>query len=570
MAWERFGFEFNATGADQVASAIGRIQNAIQSLGRTVGGQQTAGGLFIPGRPAGWAQRPGGLFVPNAPPGWAQGPGGVTRPNVPHGWVQTESGLFVPPTRARPAPPPPSAPPPPTRPAATPPPPSPQEVADTTKDVLERFGFGRLLASYAAVGSTIGIAGAFGMGLWRLSGGRFAAQIEMERVALQSLLGRERAEEMLRWAVEFARVTPVETAQVVQAMRRLSAYGFGVEELPSRVQAFVDAATALGAGAEGIERLAYVMGQIRATRQGVEMGEVRQLAQLGLSIDRLVNASMGTQFQTPQEAVAYLKQFTGAEAEAILSRGLQRLFGGTAQTLGLSTTIGLLETAFDSLRIAMEPVGEVVNRLVRGFLKGLVVIGEFVESLNRMTRGGLGFGLLLGALVGGFSLLIAALRTLVAAVQSVAANMYRVSMQIGGGGVAPPGASRFNRFLFGAGMAGGFALPFLPPEVQEAVGSIVGWTLMGIGLGSAVAPGKGTAIGGIVGLIIGLISAFTSLGGQRQTLEEIEVNTRQSAEALGEIRDLLVFGGGPRARAILSRVEFENAVATILGLAGRI
>jgi len=570
MAWERFGFEFNATGADQVASAIGRIQNALQSLGRTVGGQQTAGGLFIPGRPAGWAQRPGGLFVPWAPPGWTQGPGGVTRPAAPHGWVQTESGLFVPPTRARPAPPPPSAPPPPARPAATPPPPpSSREVADVTENVLERFGFGRLLASYAAVGSTIGIAGAFGMGLWRLSGGRFAAQLEMERVALQSLLGRDRAEEMLRWAVEFARVTPVETAQVVQAMRRLTAYGFGAEELPSRVQAFVDAATALGAGAEGIERLAYVMGQIRATRQGVEMGEVRQLAQLGLSIDRLVNAAMGTQFQTPQEAVAYLRQFTGAEAEAILSRGLQRLFGGTAQTLGLSTTIGLLETAFDSLRIAMEPVGEVVNRLVRGFLKGLVVIGEFVESVNRMTRGGLGFGLLLGALMGGFSLLVAALRTLVAAIQSVAANMYRVSMQISGAGVAPPGMSRFNRALFGIGMVGGLALPFLPPEMQEALGSIVGWTMLGVGIGSAV-PGKGTVIGGIIGLIIGLISAFTSFGGQRQTLEEIEVNTRQTADALGEIRDLLVFGGGPRARAILSRVEFENAVATILGLAGRI
>ena len=438
-----------------------------------------------------------------------------------------------------------------------------------TQNVLERFGFGRLLASYAAVGSTIGIAGAFGMGLWRLSGGRFAAQLEMERVALQSLLGRDRAEEMLRWAVEFARVTPVETAQVVQAMRRLTAYGFGAEELPSRVQAFVDAATALGAGTEGIERLAYVMGQIRATRQGVEMQDVRQLAQLGLAIDRLVNAAMGTQFQTPEEAVEFLKRFTGAEAEAILSRGLQRLFGGTAQMLGLRTTIGLLETAFDSLRIAMEPVGEVVNQLVRGFLKGLVVISEFVEGLNRMTRGGLGFGLLLGTLVGGFSLLIAALRTLVAAVQSVAANMYRVSMQLSGTGVAPPGMSRFNRFLFGAGMVGGLALPFLPQEVQEALGSIVGWTLAGVGVGSIV-PGKGTVIGGIVGLIVGLISAFTSFGGQRQTLEEIEVNTRQTAAALGEIRDLLVFGGGPRARAILSRVEFENAVATILGLAGRI
>lgn len=112
----------------------------------------------------------------------------------------------------------------------------------------------------------------------------FNAQLEQNRVAFTNLLGSaEAADTMIRTMFKFAAETPFEFTEVVDATRRLLAYGFAAKDVIPMITAIGNAAAGLATGGVGIERITLALGQMMAKGK-VQGQELRQLGEAGIKV----------------------------------------------------------------------------------------------------------------------------------------------------------------------------------------------------------------------------------------------------------------------------------------------
>ena len=121
----------------------------------------------------------------------------------------------------------------------------------------------------------------------------FNAQMEQARIGFTTMLGSaERAQVFLDDMAKFAAKTPFEFPELLDASKRMLAYGFAAEDVLPTMEAVGNASAAVGLGTEGINRIILALGQMRA--KGKLSGEeMRQLTETGIPAWEILAEAMG-------------------------------------------------------------------------------------------------------------------------------------------------------------------------------------------------------------------------------------------------------------------------------------
>lgn len=155
----------------------------------------------------------------------------------------------------------------------------------------------RLAVTGAALLGAAGVAmGGFGIAV--------AASTEQAEIGFTTLLGSgERAKAFLGELQQFAASTPFEFPQLRDAASRLLAVGATTEQVIPLMRALGDATSAMGTGAEGIDRAVTALTQMQ--QKGKVTGEeMLQLAEAGIPAWDALASKLGVDVATAQDMVS--------------------------------------------------------------------------------------------------------------------------------------------------------------------------------------------------------------------------------------------------------------------------
>ena len=226
---------------------------------------------------------------------------------------------------------------------------------------------------------------------------KLAAEWEQTEIAFTTLLGSaEKARSFLEELDAFAARTPFELPGLVDASRKLLAFGFQAKEIIPTMTAVGDAIAALGGTTDEVNRVIRALGQMQAKGKVTAEEMTVQLAEIGIPAWRYLAEAIGVSI--PQAMKMAEKGLIPAAVgiRAILL-GMTRDFGGAMQTQS-RTMIGIWSTAKDQMRYVLRALGlELIEtfrikELLIGFTNAL---GFFAEQLRRARQEGGGLGLAL-------------------------------------------------------------------------------------------------------------------------------------------------------------------------------
>jgi len=155
----------------------------------------------------------------------------------------------------------------------------------------------------------------------------FNAQMEQARIGFTTMLGSaERAEAFLRDMADFAVRTPFEFPELLDASKRMLAYGFAAEDVLPTMEAVGNASAAVGLGTEGINRIILALGQMRAKGK-LSAEEMRQLTEAGIPAWEMLAEAMG---KTTAEIMDMQSKglIPADRAIKMLVEGMNKRFGG--------------------------------------------------------------------------------------------------------------------------------------------------------------------------------------------------------------------------------------------------
>lgn len=160
------------------------------------------------------------------------------------------------------------------------------EAKEKVTGVVKRIT-GALASPLGMLGAGAGVAGLIGYPL------KLAGEMEQANIAMETMLGSsERAQQFLSDLADFAVKTPFEMPQLRDASRRLLAFGFSAESVIPTLTALGDAASGLGLGEEGLNRIVLALGQMRA-KSKVSADEMLQLTEAGIPAWDILSEKMG-------------------------------------------------------------------------------------------------------------------------------------------------------------------------------------------------------------------------------------------------------------------------------------
>lgn len=208
-----------------------------------------------------------------------------------------------------------------------------------------------------------------GLAIW---GVRLAAQWEQTEIAFTTLLGSaESANKFLGELVEFAARTPFNLTNIAQASRQLLAYGFTAEQVLPTLSAIGDAVSALGGGADEIQRAVLAIGQMQAKGK-IAGEEMRQLTELGIPAWEMLAESIGVSIPEAMKLVEK-RAIDASTGIAAVLEGVNRRFAG-AMEVQSKTLLGRLSTLRDNIEIILRGLGQDILRLTR--------LGERIDRLT--------------------------------------------------------------------------------------------------------------------------------------------------------------------------------------------
>lgn len=146
----------------------------------------------------------------------------------------------------------------------------------------------------AGLGSKLaGFASAVAVGFLGKTGMQLNMQMEQTQMAFETMLGSaEKAAAFVTQLKNMAAKTPFEFPGLADTSRKLMAFGFVAEEIPKMLTAIGDAASGLGIGAFGMERISIALGQIRA-KSKIQAQEMLQLTEAGVPAWEILAKAMG-------------------------------------------------------------------------------------------------------------------------------------------------------------------------------------------------------------------------------------------------------------------------------------
>jgi len=188
---------------------------------------------------------------------------------------------------------------------------------------------------------------------------KLAADWEQAEVAFTTMLGSaEKAKSFLEDMERFAARTPFELPGLVDASRKLLAFGFVAEDILPMMNAIGDAVSGLGGGAFEIERVTRALGQMKAKGK-VSAQEMMQIAELGIPAWEMLADSIGTSIPEAMKRSerGLIDGVTGVNAILI---GMQQRFDGMMEKQS-KTLAGRWSTFKDSLSMVLRKIGLEIN-----------------------------------------------------------------------------------------------------------------------------------------------------------------------------------------------------------------
>lgn len=181
------------------------------------------------------------------------------------------------------------------------------------------------------------------------------ADMEMTTRAFEVLTGSsDRAKDHLAQLERFAATTPFEFPGLVEASKKLQAYGFQTEAVIPIMEAIGNAAMAVGLGQEGIDRITLALGQMNAKGK-VSAEEMRQLAETGLPAWELLAKGIGVSVPEAMDK-ARKSAISAKDGISALLMGLNSRFNGMMDKVS-----GEIPQSFsnmqDSVKSIMRTVG---------------------------------------------------------------------------------------------------------------------------------------------------------------------------------------------------------------------
>ncbi len=252
-----------------------------------------------------------------------------------------------------------------------------REIANVQKTIRQKLGGNAIEISENMIAGVAGLSAALaGLGAVAV---RSAAQMEQTEKAFTTLLkSADLAKDFLAELERFAAATPFELPGLLNASKRLLAFGFSAQQVIPILTAIGDSAAALGMGEEGISRLTTAIGQIQAKAK-VSAEEMNQINETGIPAWQLLADTIGTTVPQAMD-MASKGMIDGATGVQAILTGMNKQFGGMmaeqSQTLN-----GMMSNIQDSIGQLSTVVGKEITEVFN--LKGAAA--EFQDTLGEFT-----------------------------------------------------------------------------------------------------------------------------------------------------------------------------------------
>jgi tape measure domain-containing protein len=187
---------------------------------------------------------------------------------------------------------------------------------------------------------------------------------EQSTMAFEVMLkSQSKAQTMLTDLQKFAAETPFRFEDVQVGAQKLLAMGYAAKDIQPMLRTLGDAASSgIVPMAEGMSRLTYAFGQIKATGR-VQGDELRQLYEMGIpALEMLAEASGKTAGQVQKDITDGLVPADGAIKA--LTEGLNKRYGGLMERQ--SKTLGgrwsnFMDVVQKNTRLAFTPLGNILR-----------------------------------------------------------------------------------------------------------------------------------------------------------------------------------------------------------------
>lgn len=244
--------------------------------------------------------------------------------------------------------------------------------------MIQTMGVLRSTAAGTAV--TVGALTAAGAAV----GIKFNASLEQARIGFKNIFDdAEKARDVIDQIVSYARVTPFDTAGLINQVRQLTAAGFAMEEIlvgsdeaaTGLAVTIGNAAAAMGGGRDVADSMVQAITRIKATGR-VTFEELRIFAERGVPAIDILKEKLGLTVKEVQK-IGEL----GIEADvaiAALTEGLDERFGGAMNEQARSA-LGLISTFLDNIQIGM---GTAFEGLFEVFKSSLMGVTDLMTEIN--------------------------------------------------------------------------------------------------------------------------------------------------------------------------------------------
>lgn len=268
-------------------------------------------------------------------------------------------------------------------------------------------GFGAAVKT----GMKTGVFAAFAGGsLLAGAGLKTAADLEQATIGFETMLGSaQRANKFLDQIKKTAANTPFELKGLTQSSQKLLAFGFQAKDVIPTLTTLGDAASGLGLGQEGLDRIVMAVGQIQAKGK-VQGEELLQLTEAGIPAQKILQNELGL---TADQYADLQKKGKILATDAIpallngIKNGTRGQAGETAKFGGLmakqsKSLAGLFSTLKDTALVGMaDALKPLIPLIKQGLAGGIKLITPLFGDLAKGIRlvkgffndgGGLGLG----------------------------------------------------------------------------------------------------------------------------------------------------------------------------------
>lgn len=250
-------------------------------------------------------------------------------------------------------------------------------ITDVQKTFRQKLSGNAIKISDSVLTGITGLSAALaGLGVMAV---RSAAQMEQTEKAFTTLLkSADLAKDFLAELERFAAATPFELPGLLNASKRLLAFGFSAQQVIPILTAIGDSAAALGMGEDGINRLTTAIGQIQAKAK-VSAEEMNQINETGIPAWQLLADTIGTSIPEAMD-MASKGMIDGATGVQAILTGMNKQFGGM-MTEQSQTINGMMSNIQDSIGQLSTVVGKEITEAFN--LKGAAA--EFQDTLGEFT-----------------------------------------------------------------------------------------------------------------------------------------------------------------------------------------